>query len=260
MPLDPRIETIRQQYGLDKEDFWELPQKRGAWCVKHAALEVVAAKAGISFDMPQVLEAKGEAGIAAVCVQGTLGSRSMWSIGECSPKNNKNAYPWAMAEKRAIDRVVLKLVGIHGLVYSEEEADDFKESRTETKSSASLKRGGAWEKIMADLEADIVDVRSLAALDHLRKNYLDQAEKDGWTTAWRAALIDRLEGCEADIRRSSLWEEMTSITTLGGLKSFWEDNLPTIKALGSKSASDFTDKKEEMKAALLARQSTLAAG
>src|SRR5690606_10282272 len=30
---------------------------------------------------------------------------------------------WAMAEKRAIDRVILKLVGIHGLVYSEEEID-----------------------------------------------------------------------------------------------------------------------------------------
>ncbi len=31
-----------------------------------------------------------------------------------------------MAEKRAKDRVILKLAGIHGLVYSEEEADDFK--------------------------------------------------------------------------------------------------------------------------------------
>jgi hypothetical protein len=38
------------------------------------------------------------------------------------------AYPFAMAEKRAKDRVILKLIALHGLVYSEEEADDFKAS------------------------------------------------------------------------------------------------------------------------------------
>ena len=34
-----------------------------------------------------------------------------------------------MAEKRAKDRVILKLVGLHGDVYSEEEADDFKAAK-----------------------------------------------------------------------------------------------------------------------------------
>ena len=34
-----------------------------------------------------------------------------------------------MAEKRAKDRVILKLIGLSGDVYSEEEADDFKQSR-----------------------------------------------------------------------------------------------------------------------------------
>ena len=31
-----------------------------------------------------------------------------------------------MAEKRAVDRVILKLLGVHGDMYSEEEAEDFK--------------------------------------------------------------------------------------------------------------------------------------
>jgi hypothetical protein len=34
-----------------------------------------------------------------------------------------------MAEKRAKDRVILKLVGLHGDVYSEEEADEFKNEK-----------------------------------------------------------------------------------------------------------------------------------
>jgi hypothetical protein len=271
--LDERIEAIRKEYGLQKEDFWQIPQNK-QWVVKHAALEIVATKANVIFSPPIVIQADTANGIAVLSVCGTMGNRSVWSTGEASPKNCKNAYPWAMAEKRAIDRVVLKLVGIHGLVYSEEEADDFKASKpihradpspepqedAPSKSSAQLKRDGSWEKIMADLEADLVDVNSGAALDNLRKSYLDQAERDGWTAAWRAALLDRLEGCEADIRRESLWAEMVSISTLGGLQSFWEDNFPTIKGLGSKAAADFTKKKDEMKNGFLARTSNLAAG
>jgi len=125
--LDPRIEAIRVQYGLEKSDFWELPQKKGTWIAKHAALEVAAVKAGIIWNLPQVLEANGPDKSAAVCVSGILGDRIEWSIGEASPANNKNAYPFAMAEKRGKDRVVLKLLGIHGLAYSEDEADDFKQ-------------------------------------------------------------------------------------------------------------------------------------
>lgn len=119
--LDDRVEALRVEYGLEISDFWELPQKRGSYCAKHSALEVIAAKAKIRFDPPQVLEANSSEGTVSILVTGHFGDRSVWSVGECSPKNCKNAYPWAMAEKRGIDRVVLKLVGIHGLVYSEDE-------------------------------------------------------------------------------------------------------------------------------------------
>lgn len=125
--LDPRIEAIRAKFDLAASDFWELPQKKGTWVAKHAALEIVAVKANIVWSMPQILEAHGGDGIAAMVVAGTMGDRTEWATGEASPKNNKNAYPWAMAEKRAKDRVVLKLSGIAGLVYSEDEADDFKQ-------------------------------------------------------------------------------------------------------------------------------------
>ena len=90
----------------------------------------MAAKAGIWFDAPVIVEAKGEAGIATILVTGHMGDdESAWSIGEASPKNTKQSYPWAMAEKRAKDRVILKLIGLSGHVYSEEEADDFKASK-----------------------------------------------------------------------------------------------------------------------------------
>lgn len=265
--LEPRIEAVRAKYGLSVDDFWKIKQN-GQWVCKHAALEIVAVKAGIEWLPPHIIEANAPALVTSMIVTGKMGERVEWATGETNQTNyhvvgKQPAYPWAMSEKRAKDRVVLKLVGIHGLVYSEDEADDFKDSRpaqAEAKSSAQLKRNGEWEKIMADLESDLVDVKSMAGLDNLRKQYLDQAERDGWTAAWRAALLDRLEGCEGDIRKQSLWEEMINISTLGGLQSFWEENLPSIKGIGSKAVADFTAKKDEMKNAFLARQSTLAAG
>jgi hypothetical protein len=66
--------------------------------------------------------------MVVMVVTGRLGDKVEWSFGEAAPYNNKNSYPYAMAEKRAKDRVILKLVGLHGDAYSEDEADDFKES------------------------------------------------------------------------------------------------------------------------------------
>jgi hypothetical protein len=56
-----------------------------------------------------------------------LGDKMIQTFGESAPMNNQNAYPVAMAEKRAMSRAVLKLAGFyeHG-VFSEDEADDFK--------------------------------------------------------------------------------------------------------------------------------------
>ena len=55
------------------------------------------------------------------------------SFGEATPENTKQKPPYysAMAEKRALARVVLKLCGAykHG-VYGEDEADDFKKENS----------------------------------------------------------------------------------------------------------------------------------
>ena len=96
------------------------------------ALEKVSAHLGMWFDPPTMIENNTEKGVVALSVQGYIddgkGKNTAWSIGEVSPKNTSNKYIYAMAEKRAIDRVILKLLGVHGDFYSEEEADEFKKS------------------------------------------------------------------------------------------------------------------------------------
>lgn len=120
--IDPAVETILTTLGLKStEVLWDC---HGTWVMYHRALEKVAANLNITFSPPAILEANGVAKSVAICVTGrTPAGKEEWSIGEASPANNKNAYPWAMAEKRAKDRVILKIIGLHGMIYSEDEMD-----------------------------------------------------------------------------------------------------------------------------------------
>lgn len=116
------LKALIKKFGLKQNDVWDC---HGTLVMLHRTCESVAQQLGIKFDNPQVLLAEGES--VAILVTGHLEGESAWSIGEASPKNNKNAYPWAMAEKRAKDRVILKLARFNEVgVYSDIEADDFK--------------------------------------------------------------------------------------------------------------------------------------
>ena len=129
---------IRQVFAdaavaLGSGDVWSV---QGATVVKHKALERLAAAKHIDFDMPIMLRQEREE--CVLIVKGTLGTGvntpniTAWSIGEAVIgqnyiiKGKMQAYPYAMAEKRAKDRVVIKLCGLEA--YSEEEADEFKEA------------------------------------------------------------------------------------------------------------------------------------
>jgi hypothetical protein len=58
---------------------------------------------------------------------GKKGDKVIQTFGECTPNNNSNAYPVAMAEKRAKSRIVLQLAGFYELgVFGEVESEDFK--------------------------------------------------------------------------------------------------------------------------------------
>lgn len=124
--VKPELKLILDRYGINPRDTSQCWDCHGTIVLYHKAFEVIAAKESISFDPPLVLEANGASKSVALCVVARMGERSEWATGEAAPGNNKNSYPFAMAEKRAKDRVVAKLVGLAQYVYSEDEADDFK--------------------------------------------------------------------------------------------------------------------------------------
>lgn len=119
------IQDMMATYKIASDEIWEV-RSGGAWAVKHSALERVAAEQNITFELPHFAEKDAANKIVAMLVVARKGERMEWSIGEASPANNKNAYCYAMAEKRGKDRCILKLLNAHGHLYSEDEAEDFK--------------------------------------------------------------------------------------------------------------------------------------
>jgi hypothetical protein len=128
---DHKIADVLARFGEPMAgNVWRV---QGTPVIYHKVLERIAAQAKITFDPPSILRAERDE--AVILVTGRMGDRAEWSIGEALVDVNyrvsgkQSAYVWAMAEKRAKDRVILKLIELHGLVYSEEEADEFKEAR-----------------------------------------------------------------------------------------------------------------------------------
>ena len=125
-----KLTDILQELQLEaRQATWQV---HGQTVVTHKALEQVAAHKGIMFDPPQIIESDPEKRICVMIVTGRLKDKHEWSIGEAMPinidkKNNQQQYPYAMAEKRAKDRVILKLIEVAGFVYSETESESFKE-------------------------------------------------------------------------------------------------------------------------------------
>lgn len=134
------VKDILQELDIyNQAHIWQHKQSN-QYIIKHMALEKIATHKKIVFDMPQIIEADSKNQIAVVCVKGKMGNVEEWSIGEASPKNNFNPYCFAMAEKRAKDRVILKLIGLHGEVYSSAEMmeEEPKEQPKDTSKSSKL--------------------------------------------------------------------------------------------------------------------------
>lgn len=126
MPALPKeISDFMAAHSVSFDEVWKIPQGN-AYAVKHKALERIAAEVNIKFDHPTIVQSDLANKTVAIVVFASLGDRHEWATGEAAPYNNKNGYPLAMAEKRAKDRVILKLLQAHGTLYSEDEADDFK--------------------------------------------------------------------------------------------------------------------------------------
>ena len=124
-----RIKELAKKYNLGKDDFWELKRgQRSMWIITHDAIEKIAIIENIELTKFEVLNT--EVDFARFLITMQKNDRTIISVGEASTKNCTSNYYGCMAEKRGIDRCVLKLIDAYQYaIYSDVEADAFKQAK-----------------------------------------------------------------------------------------------------------------------------------
>lgn len=201
--LPKHISELAKKYNVPNDDFWDC---QGTWVIKHTALEKIAGILNIIWHKPTIIKDDTKLDVV-VLATGELEGRVEWSFGEASlnnyaQKKKKNTdfelprYPWAFAEKRAKDRVIIKLAGLHGL-YSEDEADDFQDAKP-----SSTKQTPTQKPAMSKAESrlpfkDLQDgmrsasISGLAELQVWGKNNVDRVKQ--LPSDWAQELRDEYQ-------------------------------------------------------------------
>lgn len=199
--IPPVIAELLKEAGLSaQQSCWQLPQNKSIWIVKHKSLEKLAAMKDIRYTDCKVELADSVNNAYAVSVVGHLGDRSEWSIGEASSGNVKGAgaYYFAMAEKRAKDRVILKLLGLHGDMYTDQDAEEFADAEPSEDSKLLAHNQAArdnWKSIAymkkyIELEDYAAAAQAYDEIPMEDRELLNIAPSKGgiWTTAERDML------------------------------------------------------------------------
>jgi hypothetical protein len=106
-------------------DYWEL---HGNYILKHDAVTKIANYEKIELVNIETILSTDTSVRFLITMKDRKG-KQVTTVGEASKSNCKNMYYGAMAEKRGIDRAVLKLINAYEYgFYSEAESDDFKKT------------------------------------------------------------------------------------------------------------------------------------
>ena len=127
------IDDLAGKHGFKRDvDYWQHKQS-GQWILKHDSVEKIANAEDIRIQKIESLY-QSETSCRFLITMGKWINGSCEEViittGEADKSNCTNAYLAAMAEKRGKDRAILKLIKAYEYgISSEEEADDFKESK-----------------------------------------------------------------------------------------------------------------------------------
>ena len=111
--LEQHLAGLKSSGGLIKMD-------NGSYIIKHYEVENLAREFGVITNI-ELVNCDLTKSCAVVKAQASFEGKTHESLGEVSPLNNTFVYPVAVAEKRAVDRAILKALGLHGKYYSDVE-------------------------------------------------------------------------------------------------------------------------------------------
>jgi len=121
-----RLNSMYQKYGLLQEDMFK-EAKQGWTIFRRQGIDKIQAAANIAIHYEPIVV---ERDFVVIKATGELeNQKPIETFGEADRNSNcRQTYPVAMAEKRAMSRVVLKLTGFYALGHFSEDEGDFKKA------------------------------------------------------------------------------------------------------------------------------------
>ena len=173
----------KQCYDLDN----------GKVALYHKDIEHMAAYFDISTDVDiETADGKIRFAICKAIATNNLNGKQYSSLGEAHPDTNGFAYFVAVAEKRAVDRAILKALHLHGDVLSYEELDLRNKKQTIKKPIEQPKQN--IKTLTQEVEDKILSAKDKESfVKYLRKyqNYLDQLTKEN--PGYAQQLLEKIQ-------------------------------------------------------------------
>ena len=124
---DEMLRDLYTRYNLHKEDTFKSPQ--GWTIITRSGIDKIQAEADIDIEY-DVIEYTPAVSAAVRATSKFSDDKFLQTFGEANPKNCRQSYVLAMAEKRAMSRIVLKITGFYALgVFGQDESEDFVDSK-----------------------------------------------------------------------------------------------------------------------------------
>lgn len=143
---DVAVKFIKEHAIVGEEDFWILMNKNAAGTKMNYSGLIISHNGCLKINdaadekrkfMPECVSVDKSGYKDSLVFTYSNPAQGLYEVGEVSAKNCKNEYPYAMGLKRLFDRVVLKLCKLaYSGIYSDSEAEEFKEPEGEEQSNA----------------------------------------------------------------------------------------------------------------------------
>jgi len=175
------LAELYRKYNLGKDDIFK--HRLGFVIITRTGIEKIQMSIGlqVEFDIVQMSDDHKHVVIKDT---GSIDETMIQTYGEASPDNNKMGYPVAMAEKRALSRIVLKAAGLYAEgVYGEDEADDFRDRKGSTQVQVQEQKPTATETY--DLNSVIE-----GAKDKLAQGKANPIQVKSWYEGVKAQMDD----------------------------------------------------------------------
>lgn len=174
------IEIIEKYEDIHEGDFWILMNESKSGKMIYTGL-IISHNACLKINdhlkpeekfKPECVSCDKEGYGGALVFTYNCPEQGIYEVGEVTPANCKNAYPYAMALKRCMDRVVLKMskIAFDG-IYSDSEADEFKERQD---AGAPVKSKGASSGAPKGASDYVEEIRELANVKNISEEDICQ--------------------------------------------------------------------------------------